>query len=129
MLEDVLSTLYQSLHHGSSTHWQMKACLLAHGGERLFLSLLQKEEQSLRLLGLQLLTAFQGPQEANAAKSSQQGTQISATFLCVPCCGLFRISKSVKANVPFHEDEDNQTELRMTVSIKEFSMRKTESDP
>ena len=60
MLEDVLLTLYQSLRHGAASHWEIKTCINAHGGPRLFMSLLQREEQSLRLLGLQLLTAFQG---------------------------------------------------------------------
>ena len=59
MLEDVLSALQEALHHGSPTHQPLVSCLEMHGGERLFMSLLQREDQGLRLLGLQILTAFQ----------------------------------------------------------------------
>ena len=61
LLEDVLSSLHDALRHNSPTHAPLVACLRSQGGERLFMSLLQREQQSLRLLGLQLLTAFVGP--------------------------------------------------------------------
>ena len=74
MLEDVLTALNDALQRGSPTHLPLVACLRAHGGERLFMSLLQREQQTLRLLGLQLLTAFLGPADANAARPGGDAT-------------------------------------------------------
>ena len=68
MLEDVLTALNDALHRGSPTHAPLVACLRAHGGERLFMSLLQREQQTLRLLGLQLLTAFLGPADSETGR-------------------------------------------------------------
>lgn len=77
MLEDVLSALQEALHHGSPTHQPLISCLRLHGGERLFMSLLQREQQSLRLLGLQILTAFQNNALLPLPTShSKQGTEL-----------------------------------------------------
>lgn len=67
VLEDVLGALLEAMHRGSPSQPLLVACLRAHGGERLFMSLLQREQHSLRLLGLQLLAAFLGPQRADAS--------------------------------------------------------------
>ena len=74
MLEDVLTALNDALQRGSPTHLPLAACLRAHGGERLFMSLLQREQQTLRLLGLQLLTAFLGPADATAGRPGGDAT-------------------------------------------------------
>ncbi len=77
MLEDVLSALQEALHPGSPTHQPLISCLELHGGERLFMSLLQREQQSLRLLGLQILTAFQN--RPLPSRPSRHGEE------CPPC--------------------------------------------
>ena len=88
LLEDVLSALQEALHHGSPTHQPLISCLEMHGGERLFMSLLQREQQSLRLLGLQIMTAFQNnlllPQPALFVKHGAElipSLSISSKFL------------------------------------------------
>lgn len=67
-LEDVLTTLLEAMHRGSPSHSFLVACLRGQGGERLFMSLLQREQQSLRLLGLQLLMALQEPESGSETR-------------------------------------------------------------
>ena len=83
MLEDVLSAFHEVLHYGTPTHQPLVSCLKQHGGERLFMSLLQREQQSLRLLGLQILTSFQG----HEAPSQSHGGSSKAGRICfIPSC-------------------------------------------
>lgn len=78
VVEDVLAALQQALARGSPTHGPLLACLRAHGGARLFTSLLQREQEPLRLAGLQLMVAFfqqQQQQGGGGGGSSAAGDQ------------------------------------------------------
>lgn len=58
LLQDVLQLTCELLHPSEPTHRPLLAALSQMGGVQLFLSLVQREQQPLRLLGLRILAAF-----------------------------------------------------------------------
>lgn len=58
VLHDVLELICSLLHPQEPTQRPLLACLADLGGVQLFMSLVQREQQSIRVLGLRIIAAF-----------------------------------------------------------------------
>ncbi len=58
LLQDVLELICSLLDPREATQRPLLACLAELGGVQLFMSLVQREQQALRVLGLRILAAF-----------------------------------------------------------------------
>lgn len=58
VLHDVLELMCNLLHPHEASQRPLLACLADLGGIQLFMSLVQREQQSIRVLGLRILAAF-----------------------------------------------------------------------
>ena len=58
VLHDVLELVCSLLHPHEASQRPLLACLADLGGVQLFMSLVQREQQSIRVLGLRIIAAF-----------------------------------------------------------------------
>ena len=58
VLHDVLELMCNLLHPQEASQRPLLACLAGLGGVQLFMSLVQREQQSIRVLGLRIIAAF-----------------------------------------------------------------------
>lgn len=58
VLHDVLELMCSLLHPHEASQRPLLACLADLGGIQLFMSLVQREQQSIRVLGLRIIAAF-----------------------------------------------------------------------
>ena len=58
VLHDILELMCSLLHPHEASQRPLLACLTDLGGVQLFMSLVQREQQSIRVLGLRIIAAF-----------------------------------------------------------------------
>ena len=78
-LQDVLELLCKLLHRNEGTQRPMLAVLERLGGVKLFTSLVQREQQILKVLGLRILAAF-------IPLTNQQPQPFGSAGQCTPHC-------------------------------------------
>lgn len=73
LVEEVAAAIRVMVQPGASTRPALLNAMEEHGGPILFVGLLQREQQPLRLLALRILTAFVPGMYAEAAVARREG--------------------------------------------------------
>ena len=86
LLQDVLELTCSLLDPRQGTHRPLLACLAELGGVQLFMSLVQREQQPIRVLGLRILAAFVPFPSPPSPQLSPRPTGKPAVVVCAGAC-------------------------------------------